>query len=823
MHGKVSANQVETMKNNQAVQTTSTMNPETGSSNTNKDNQSNFVLAVQPNDVQLNNAQPVNSTDKKSVDDNDGQQISNYNKDDSGNYAYLDSVKLHDDGQVDVSGWNATNASKGKPYHYVITYDNTTHTEINRQLVSDPVERPDVQKVHNVYGAEQSGFKVSIHIPSDVLANASSISFISRYSSKPSGNGDYTDFWFAPITFDKNNYAWLDNVAANNGQLEVSGWNATNLAANKKYHFILINDLTTNQVVASKRVNNVYHGGVAKQYPEVINADRSGFSASFNLNGLNLNHRLQIISRYTNSINGNSNNVDYYFTPITTGNFTNQACLDQFNLSDGQQLKVSGWHADDISKLESNHFVILYDKTANKQVAVVKTSRVARPDVAKVYKSIESADQSGFDAVFDLDSLHAGHTYAVVSRYSTSADGNGGAGQYTDYWFSPVTLDQKAYYFDNIEMENDGLHLAGWMISDYSMDKDYAYAIVLENGKEIARQQLNLVQHAGVASQYKSVYNSDKSGFNTVIHLDPTQLDGDLQVILRFTNSAGGNGNYDDQYSNVYPSNVSYFDHIDVSDDAIYVSGWHAANNAVNKPYQYLIFVDANSGQELYRQRVLDINRSRQDVARAYPTILNSDKTGYQLWFKIPNQLDYHTVKVVHRITDDINGNGNYVDAWSDPVSIHNNRWAWPFPAVGQGRFMGSQLFGVNPGGEFRLNGFHDGLDFGSIDHPGTQVHAIHSGTIVRVAYGSGLDWYVVEDTGEYLVVYQEAFSHRGNITVQPGQKIQVGDVIGNRDTSHVHIGITRQHNFSRALAKSFINDGTWLNPLEIIRNGLNG
>ena len=136
---------------------------------------------------------------------------------------------------------------------------------------------------------------------------------------------------------------------------------------------------------------------------------------------------------------------------------------------------------------------------------------------------------------------------------------------------------------------------------------------------------------------------------------------------------------------------------------------------------------------------------------------------------------------------------------------------------------MGAQLFGVNAGGEFRQNGFHDGLDFGAYDHPGTQVHAIHSGTIVGVGYTAGLDWYVLEDTGEYLIVYQEAFSNRGNINVTPGQKIEVGDVIGNRDTSHVHIGITREHNFNRALAKSFTNDGTWLNPLEIIRNGLNG
>ena len=149
------------------------------------------------------------------------------------------------------------------------------------------------------------------------------------------------------------------------------------------------------------------------------------------------------------------------------------------------------------------------------------------------------------------------------------------------------------------------------------------------------------------------------------------------------------------------------------------------------------------------------------------------------------------------------------------------NDWDWPFPQDGEGYFGGGQLFGVHAGGEFRLNGFHDGLDFGSIDHPGREVHAIHGGTVKIVGYGSGLSWYAVVDTGEYLVVYQEAFSSKNNILVHEGQQISTGDVIGIRDTSHVHIGITRDHNFNHALASSFINNGTWLDPQKIIREGL--
>lgn len=832
MHGKVSADQIDTTNQNNA-QTTATVNTQNSASNNDNNNNGNNATsdvaadtsANSNNNTTNNTAATAASSTANAATSNATTTNTNYDANDQGNYAYLDSVKLTGNGQVQLAGWNATNASQNKPYHYIVAYDNTTKSEIAQTLVTNPVTRQDVQQAHNVYGAAQSGFNVTLDLGEDTLANADSISFISRYSSDQAGKVNNTDFWYAPITFDKENHAWLDSVAIKDGQLQVSGWNATNQAANKPVHTVMVYDRTTKQVVASQVVENLDRSDVAKAYPDVVNAGKSGFFASFDLSQLNLNHQLQIISRYSSNTRSTGAATDYYFTPITNGNYTNQGSLDSFDLSDGSQLKVTGWHADDISKLESNHFLILYDNTAAKQVGVVKATAVNRPDVAVVYKSVDTAAQSGFTGTFNLSNLNLilGHSYSLVSRYSTSSNGNGGDGQYTDYWFKPVTLSQKAYNLDNVTMTNDGLHIVGWMASDYARGRGNAYAIVLNNGKEVARQKLNLATRQDVANAYPSIYNSVKSGFDTTISLNPSQINGNMQVILRFAGSADGNSDFDDQYSKTYASNAGSFDAIQVSDSGIYVSGWHASNQAANMKYQYLIFVDANSGKELYRQQVLDVNRTRNDVASAYPTILNSGQSGFQLGFTIPSELDHHTVKVIDRLSDDVNGNGNYVDLTSDTISIHNNKWAWPFPAVGEGHFMGAQLFGVNPGGEFRQNCFHDGLDFGAYDHPGTQVHAIHSGTIVGVGYTAGLDWYVLEDTGEYLVVYQEAFSNRGNITVKPGQKIEVGDVIGNRDTSHVHIGITRQHNFNIALAKSFTNDGTWLNPLEIIRNGLNG
>lgn len=149
------------------------------------------------------------------------------------------------------------------------------------------------------------------------------------------------------------------------------------------------------------------------------------------------------------------------------------------------------------------------------------------------------------------------------------------------------------------------------------------------------------------------------------------------------------------------------------------------------------------------------------------------------------------------------------------------NGWGWPFPDIGEGSFSQAQRFGYDGG--YRTNSFHDGLDFGSVDHQGSEVHAIHGGTVVFKGYMGGLGNYVVtHSTDGFNIVYQEAFSSAGQIRVNIGDKVKTGDVIGWRNTDHLHVGVTKA-DFYEAVKKSFTNDGTWLDPQALIKNGGDG
>ena len=716
---------------------------------------------------------------------------SSYNKADQGNYAALDSVQLNQQGQLEVSGWHATNAAVNRPNHWLIAYDETTRQELNRIQVQTPVARPDVARVHNVYDAAKSGFHEQLNLTPAAITNGDSITVVSRYTADPAGNGDAVDYWFAPFKIDTRNEAYLEGTKLTDNQLVVGGWHATNLAADKPQHYLIVLDTSdhnrelgrinvtnsarpdvarvfpgiinaahsgftgkftlpdwvisrgdtlnvisrytssadgnsdyvdywfapvqlglqnvanldnvhvqNNQLVVSgwhatnQATTHPYHylilldqtangrelgrvkvqdplarPDVARIYPLVNNAGQSGFQGAFDLGKVNFNHRLQVISRYSGSAAGNSDYVDYWF-PTFGGPTENRANLDGVDWSNGQQLKVTGWHANNLSQLESHHYLILFDNTANRQVAVAAGQGAARPDVARAFPEITTAGRSGFTGTFDLTAvrLDPHHQYSVVSRYSTSAEGNGGAGQYTDYWLSVTMGQQRASYLDRIKMENDGLHLAGWMVDGNAADKPYVYAIVLSDGHEISRTRLHMVARPDIARLYPANFNSLNSGFNALVSFNPAQTGNNLQVILRFTDDPAGNGNADDQYSAVYPTNAGYLDQFSLSPTNLTISGWHVSDRAAGKKYQYLIALGQN-GREIQRWRLTDLH-ARPDVIASNPAILENDQAGFAASITIPNGMYGQTVQLIHRYTDDEGGNGHYTDWYAAPVYI---------------------------------------------------------------------------------------------------------------------------------------------------------
>ena len=675
--------------------TVNNLKPQNDPEQQNNTQESNTVESPKK-DSQDNAVQPLKETAViPNATNKDGAKASITNNAHTDNtiYGNIDSTTINDK-ELHVTGWNATNQAINKnESRYVIAYDDTTNSELGRTKITNQIARPDVEKVHKgIYNAQNSGFNVNISLDFNKMNNyRDAIKIISRYSGVPNGNSDYVDFVSQPIIFDENNYAYLDDFSVQNGKLHVSGWNATNKAIQRPNHFLILFDRTANREVARQKVTTgINRSDVEKVYPQVVNANVSGFDATFDTINLNPNHEYQILSRYSNNGDGEGDYVTYWFNPqrIAPVNQFNNGHLDNFDISKAGKVTVSGWQATNLSNIQNNRYIILFDTTANRQIASMKVTGVDRPDVAKVYPQILNANKSGYNVTFDLTQaqiaqLFPNHSYSIVSRYSADPNGNGNDKQHTDFWSAPIVLNKTASYIDDISLNGDVLNVKGWMASDASATQANPYIIILNNGKEVTRQKLTLNDRPDVAKVYPDVYNSLASGFDTTIKLTNSQLNalnGNMQILLRYSAAANGNpinnGGFTDQYSKNYATNGGSFDFVKVDNNQVAFSGWHVSDQATDKPYQWIIVLV--NGKEVGRQLISSttnglVSYNRPDVYNVNPAISNSSTSGFQGIMTLKDNIKNANVQLVHRFSDDDqNGEGNRVDYWSEVMPVTN-------------------------------------------------------------------------------------------------------------------------------------------------------
>ena len=334
--------------------------------------------------------------------------------------------------QINIRGWHASDSYNNKMHHFIILLDGNGHEFYRTEVNGD--YRQDVQNAYpNADISGWGGFNINVPYSSNLVGK--SIQVVSRYTYNTNGepNGG-KDLYFNSVSLNANTGS-LDNMSldAKTGTINITGWHAADASMNKNYHYIIIYDASKHAELGRYLVESGSRGDVAKVY-NIYGANKSGFSLKLNFNPALAGDQIQVISRYSDSQNGEGNYVDYWFAPKT---FTeNRGNLDSFVVK-GNQLHVTGWHAADQSIAKPYHFIIIYDATTHREVKRQMVDSLSRNDVQKVYPNIYNDAQSGFDMTTTLDPSLNGHEIRIISRYS---DAKNGEGNKIDYWFNPVKV-----------------------------------------------------------------------------------------------------------------------------------------------------------------------------------------------------------------------------------------------------------------------------------------------------------------------------------------------------------------------------------------------
>lgn len=222
---------------------------------------------------------------------------------------------------------------------------------------------------------------------------------------------------------------YLDSLKFDGNKFTVSGWFAFDKAKGKQYPYVILT--SEGKELARQAVQLADRPDVAKAYPDIPNAAKSGFAATFDYTQAMVGKKVQIIFRYTDDPAGNGNFVDWSAERDFSAG---AAYLDRTSKIQAYSntLSVSLWFASDKSYSLTKRFLILFDVDAKKEVRRIKADPVDRPDVAKAYPQIYGADRSGFAGNFKYDEGLVGKKLQVIARYS---DADNGEGNYVDYWF----------------------------------------------------------------------------------------------------------------------------------------------------------------------------------------------------------------------------------------------------------------------------------------------------------------------------------------------------------------------------------------------------
>ncbi|MFO9711849.1 NlpC/P60 family protein (plasmid) [Lacticaseibacillus rhamnosus] len=601
---------------------------------------------------------------------------------------WLDQFKV-DGNQITVSGWHVDDQAASKTEHTVILWDKTKGREVARTTVEN-VASADLLKAGYVTVANgaQARFTANFTITPAMMGDEFTI--VSRYNKPGQQDSDTSDLWLGGLKLNQNgNAGYLDNFSVDkaNKKINIAGWHADDMSAAEPEHIVILFDTTTGREVERQTVATTNSSDVARAYGNINNAGKSRFNVQFALTPALLNHQLEVISRYSVAGKENNDYSDYWFTNNQLNLATNkQGWLDKFVLDKpNNKVVVSGWNADDASALMPNHFIILFDKTANKEIVHRIVQNNASPDVAASNAgNIVNAGHSRFSTSFAITPEMVGHELIVVSRYSDSAKENN-YGHYSDYWFSNNVIDFKvnqAAYLDNFKIDQAAgkVYVSGWHADDAAAYYKLAdgqpaghYIILFDKttGHELAHQLVETTASGDVVrAGYGNIANANQARFSTSFNIVPEMVGHDLVIISRYSNSATNNyGSATSDYwfnNNVVNFPVkqqAYLDNfsLDVANKKVNVAGWHADDASVYMPGHYIILFDKTANKEVAHQYVPMTESS--DVMKVIH-ITNADKARFKVSFDLTPETLNHTLTVVSRYSN--SNTENYGTATSD-------------------------------------------------------------------------------------------------------------------------------------------------------------
>lgn len=339
--------------------------------------------------------------------------------------------------------------------------------------------------------------------------------------------------------------------------------------------------------------------------------------------------------------------------------------------ADGDNLRISGWHATDNYSSNMHHFIIVLNADTKQELYRTEVNGLYRQDVQNAYNNAKISGWGGFSLNVPLADLAGANNIQIVSRYTLDNNGNPDGG--ADIYFAPVK--NNAGCLDNFNVNNNQIYVSGWNANNLSSQYKNHFIILYDvtKNREVGRKLVGNQSSADVANGgYQGIDNANNSRFSTTFNITPDMAGDTFEIVSRYSDSSDINnyGHYSDMwYSNkelTLNQKQAWLDTFNETGNKVTVSGWHADDLMAKNGTHTLILYDRTLGREIARTTV--INNDSTDVARSYPQIYGSNKSRFSSTFTIDPQYKNDDLQLISRYStaDGVNNSTEYSDIWFD-------------------------------------------------------------------------------------------------------------------------------------------------------------
>lgn len=349
---------------------------------------------------------------------------------------------------------------------------------------------------------------------------------------------------------------------------------------------------------------------------------------------------------------------------------TNTGWIDSV-AADGNNLKISGWHATDNYSTSMHHYIIILNADTKQELYRTEVAGVYRQDVQNVYGNATISGWGGFSLTVPLSSLKGAANLQIVSRYTLDKTGNPNGG--ADIYFTPVK--NNAGFLDSFTVKNNRIYVSGWNANNATSAYKNHFIILYDvtKGKEVGRKLVGNTTRNDVArAGYSGIDNASQSGFQTSFNITADMAGDTFEIVSRYSDSSNINsyGHYSDLWYGSKELTLNqkqgWLDNFTLSGNKVTVSGWHADDMMAKYGTHTLILYDRTLGREIARTTVT--NQASNDVAKAYPQIYGSNDSRFSATFTIDSKYVNDNLQLISRYStaSGVNNSSQYSDIWFD-------------------------------------------------------------------------------------------------------------------------------------------------------------